>query len=456
MVTLSDSDDSISSGGGGGDTASEADAVDDDSVPGSLQVFCDDQGNWNDTGDRIPFVIGIKCSFDNSMELLANEPYSNKMFAKEKKTFKPMTAHLRMEIARRLGSGGDLENDEEAKKAGKPFKSKNKEWLLSFLHDHPLSNKNRAWVERTELKFRNLLQNKIQQDSDLSATRAHISGDDRLRLIEALFDDDARSLLASTQEVLSREQLDARNSVVMNETDYFQKVADLANSPDFVANILPMPELHPDFAEAQSVEPTSYQFTRAKVKEVYNDMRVKLYPIVENYEKSGNGIGQRGRGEDHKDWGTVDLSLATTIDGDDRSNFLPHNNPHASYLLLFWHRLQECGLVQFTLAKLPDKMRASSDELSMISSTSRPTNRQAALADPISQVAKNLGAFTRAASIKQISEWKEKVFDIGCRLHESELDESMEAMLKKRKMELELDIEKEEQIIEDLQNNSAK
>ena len=94
MVTLSDSDDSINSGGGGGDTASEADVVDDDSVPGSLQVFYDDQGNWNGTGDRIPFVIGIKCSFDNSMELLANEPYSNKMFAKEKKTFKPMYAPI--------------------------------------------------------------------------------------------------------------------------------------------------------------------------------------------------------------------------------------------------------------------------------------------------------------------------------------------------------------------------
>ena len=58
--------------------------------------------------------------------------------------------------------------------------------------------------------------------------------------------------------------------------------------------------------------------------------------MVANYELSGAGAGQC-REEVQDQYGRLDLDLCE--DGDDRRNFVKNGNE--SYLLYWWHRLDE-------------------------------------------------------------------------------------------------------------------
>ena len=95
-----------------------------------------------------------------------------------------------------------------------------------------------------------------------------------------------------------------------------------------------------------------------------------LFPIAGNYEKSGNRGDQRL--EDDMDWGLKNLMEVQTMDGDDRKKFLtlegkaPENARHW-YVLYFWHMLEQQGLLQFALAKLPNHMLANSEQYSLVS-----------------------------------------------------------------------------------------
>ena len=174
-------------------------------------------------------------------------------------------------------------------------------------------------------------------------TRSYITVLNKLRLIEAFFDDSAKEHIRQTQEILCRAQLDARNSI-HKITDYFQLVCDLCNNENFVAHIPAIPNLHNELREARVIKKDNYEFTRDKVKEEFNNMKFMLHDVVKNYELSGNGGGQRNEEDD--DWGSCGLVGTEIVDGDDRSNFLtlggkkPEMERHW-YLLYYWHHFEE-------------------------------------------------------------------------------------------------------------------
>ena len=149
-------------------------------------------------------------------------------------------------------------------------------------------------------------------------SRSYITVLNRLCLIEAFFDDDAKEHIRQTQEILSRAQLDARNSI-HKVIDYFQLVCDLCNNESFVAHIQALPHLHDELKRALIIKKDNYEFTRDKVKEEFNNMKFMLHDIVKNYELRGNGGRQCN--EDEKDWGSCCLIGTDLVDGDDRGNF---------------------------------------------------------------------------------------------------------------------------------------
>ena len=172
-----------------------------------------------------------------------------------------------------------------------------------------------------------------------------------------------------------------------------------------------------------------------------------LFPIIANYETSGNGGGQRQ--EDDSDWGSTNLMETSVVDGDDRNGFLtlggkqPENEKHF-YVLYFWHLLDEGGLVQFTLAKLPKYIAADSESFNLVSPLRGPGLQQdsrAQLAASVGLVADGFGAIAANMIAEQLDNKYEKLYDVEMELADPSLLAWKEPVLKKRKLTLEAQID---------------
>ena len=103
--------------------------------------------------------------------------------------------------------------------------------------------------------------------------------------------------------------------------------------------------------------------TRDKAKDIIVSIQPKLATMVHKYELSGNGAGQRS--EEDGDYGCVDLEKC--VDGDDRGNYIDAGT-NSSYLLYWWHKLDNEGFVQFTICVLDRFQRANSTIFQLVSS----------------------------------------------------------------------------------------
>ena len=198
------------------------------------------------------------------------------------------------------------------------------------------------------------------------------------RLIEALLSDVAKPHMV--QESLSRQQLDARNSIVRDK-DYYEIASDVFNDPDYTPTLVPAPTLHPELEVSRELPLTEYRMTRSKVKDVHDSMKNKLLTMMKAWEQSGNGAGQRDVSFGDDGWGHFDPE---TMDGDDRAQFL--RNPNEYYLLYFWHRIDEEGVIAQTLSQLPQSMEASNDNFAIVSERDSKKDRRQ-IANSISKIA---------------------------------------------------------------------
>ena len=83
--------------------------------------------------------------------------------------------------------------------------------------------------------------------------RAHIRITDKLQFIMALFHDNIKEKICTTQDLLSRDELNARNYIAEKAFDYFGAVGDVFNNDDWVAVIPMMPFFHDELKEPQSI-----------------------------------------------------------------------------------------------------------------------------------------------------------------------------------------------------------
>ena len=148
----------------------------------------------------------------------------------------------------------------------------------------------------------------------------------------------------------------------MKVVDFYDKIVNVFNDPEFKPETIALPDLHAHFAEAHVLELKDYTLTRDKAKEILISVRPRLIQIINNYELSGAGGGQM-RSEDDGNFGSFDITRCE--EGDDRKNFISKDSE--SWLLYWWHRLDQEGFVQFTLCVLDKFQRANSDEFNLVS-----------------------------------------------------------------------------------------
>ncbi|KAL3941072.1 MAG: hypothetical protein SGARI_000713 [Bacillariaceae sp.] len=253
--------------------------------------------------------------------------------------------------------------------------------LLDILRSDPLPQADLDWLKQRHDEIKALANSRIDaapQEAALTGgvPAARITADDRLRLIEAFCCDEAKAKFSSTQDCYRREQLDARRSGDFQLDDYFATVSEQFNDPEFLPKLQAFPELHDNLSSARDLPLKEYRTTRSSAKDKFDEMRNSLHHIVRRWELSGSGSGQRD--EDDPDYGTVGESRQ--VDGDDRKNFLPHNNDNLFYLLYFWQRLEDEQLLNATMAKLPSDIAVDSDNHASVSAawrvSSAPTPRK--------------------------------------------------------------------------------
>ena len=79
----------------------------------------------------------------------------------------------------------------------------------------------------------------------------------------------------------------------MRVVDFYTKVTEVFNNPDYVPVSKCLPELHDDFKESFALPLNEYRLTRERAKDILTFSRPKLASVVARYELSGAGAGQK-------------------------------------------------------------------------------------------------------------------------------------------------------------------
>jgi hypothetical protein len=304
-----------------------------------------------------------------------------------------------------------LQNESKRRFPKKGISNKKVNDLINQLQTEELPEVDKAYVSLFLETYKSKLVAAIEEaNSEVQEKRsAIITIPDRLRLIEAFVCDEAKQNMLSSQDCLTRQQLDARNSVHAS-VDYFQVVSEKFNNPSWVPRLTVMGELHPELEEPRDLPLKEYRTTRAKAKDKYDEMKKLLHSVVNKWELSGNGGQQRS--EDAEDYGYFDPY--ETTEGDNRRSFLPNDGQY--YLLYFWQRLEDEDCLQTTLAKLPDSMMANSDHFSLTSSINPTPQKKDAATVAAERVANAIDGVADAINRSQ----DEKLM-VDLNVHETQL-----------------------------------
>ena len=177
---------------------------------------------------------------------------------------------------------------------------------------------------------------------------------DRLRWIECLCDDDVRRVFGESQNVKSRQELDARNSSSRAPTLH-EAITTKFNDESWTPYTNAYPSLHGDYVQQILLEKSRVEMTVERSKGIMADLKPCLTQMIHNYEASGEGA--MGRDIKAPDWGNFDIAEANGID--DRQKFLLW--PTKTCLLYMWARLDEYKLLSFTCSHLPKTHTADTD-----------------------------------------------------------------------------------------------
>jgi hypothetical protein len=306
----------------------------------------DSERVYVDSGNSKKILLAMAYGLEDFGDVTL-EPYTT---ATNRKSFTPTSDILKQEVKNRAILGGI--------KMPRP-QGWNMLQLYGWLKDNPRTDVQDLLFLRQEVQsFANLLAAaKVEHtaEEELRCGReAWLGLEPFLRLYHVMLDDKIREAYGKINAVLNRTELDARNNE-NSPPSFYDLAADLFNNPSFNPTTSMYPELHEDFKYPimllHSDAPTPV--TAQKIKEKLADSRAKLVVIIDNWERSGNGGGNRSIGDN--DYGCVG---EMTLQDDDRSNFLGGQKSH---LLYFWSILEETQMLQKTLSIIPRDLSASSD-----------------------------------------------------------------------------------------------
>ena len=206
---------------------------------------------------------------------------------------------------------------------------------------------------------------------------------DRMRFIECMVLDNVKPLYFLTNEVMTRTELDSRNSVARSRRDdFFEQVSKEFNNADFVPMSRIIPDLHEEFAEGVLLPLSEYRMSPDKGRAIISAMRPRIMKIMQKYLLSGNGDGQRnGDGDDDDDADDADadnqpsFNASNCIAGDNKGAFLGAGE--GTDILYWWHVLEQEQMLQYTVSCLSENGAASDSVPSTLSERyERRANKQ--------------------------------------------------------------------------------
>jgi hypothetical protein len=304
---------------------------------------------------------------------------------RNKKEVKPLVSMYKQEIRRRdkTCAYGQAAN-------------KNKQETLTLLKG-PLKLTDPLdilFVRTKVLEYTNKILSAAAEKSVAGSSRTQTKKIDRLRFVECMVLDHIKPLYLKANEVMTRHQLDGRNSDNV-PPDFYDVVTGQFNDPSFAPYSRVLPDLHEDFAVAICLPlPDDYRMSPDRAKNIIATMKPKILKISANYELSGNGDGMRGDQEEDDD-ASGRFSVSNCIAGDNKRSFLSAKD--SSDLLYWWHVLEEEDMLQYTLAIFPTTVGVTSESVkSLVTSSSEKTrDHHKAITAGTSEIANQLGAMSR-------------------------------------------------------------
>ncbi len=234
------------------------------------------------------------------------------------------------------------------------------------------------FVKKQCMLYHQLLQNAAQEKRKEGNSPSWIGNVPYLRLYHCLIDDNIREAYVNRDNVMSRLELDGRNSDSRLLT-FYEKVSIKYNDPNFNPVSEELNDLHDDYTSpidlCYSGAPTPT--TPNKIKDVLTNCRAKLTIIIDNWERSGNGNGNRDARNDSDDgYGRL---TEEQLMADDRRNFLPPG--FKTHLLYFWHIMDKYDILGFSLSLLKKSCSASSDSVAETETLSEHRRKKRATSD---------------------------------------------------------------------------
>jgi hypothetical protein len=338
--------------------------------------------NFNSKKLLMVMVYGIIVEDKNIGDCEA-EPYAS---ASGKKQFLPILLGLKDEVIRRSTS---------KKKPLPKCKNWNKPKLLAWLGDNPIENLvDVAFLIKEEASLRNVLIEAKKETSQLASNdnikkSPWVTNLPFLRLYHCLLDDNVKKAFMIKDDAWNRQQLDARMSS-NRPPSYEELVTKLFNNPNFKPDSMELFDLHHDFCDEMSLSLDIMPglITPEEVKSRMADSRAKLVivslyfhccaclfyysnticfqikQIVNKWELSGNGFGQRT--EDDDEFGHLDAD--NFMAGDNRQSFLQGYRSHILYL---WHLADTNDILKKTLCVLDSLVTATSESVPLTEGANR-------------------------------------------------------------------------------------
>jgi hypothetical protein len=179
-----------------------------------------------------------------------------------------------------------------------------------------------------------------------------------LRMIHSLIDPTVKEAYLVRHIPMNREELDARNSPIRPKT-WDEILRDKFNDVSFAPNSDVFPTLHSDFAESHDLHRNKcpMNVTTENVRTWVADRKAKLVILINRWELSGNGDGQRV--DTDAEFGNVSADSIQFQEGDNRSSFLRHER---STILYYWEMLVKEDMLQNSVSILPATVGVSSSQ----------------------------------------------------------------------------------------------
>ena len=312
--------------------------------------------------------IGLRSSSKENQRSLGDltlEPFSS---SRQTRQFIPKKAELVKEVERRC-----IITLNESPRAANWSNTALTEWLMT----HPVECEEEVkYLQTEEAKFHDIL---FEANKEAVVIARNSSGHTNgmvwnnfadMRLIHCLIVESVREAYLQRNEVLNRRQLDARNgpaaTLLVEEI-----IANQYNDSNFGPRSIMLPSLHEDFIVSHdlSLERMPCEVSPDQVKRWLADRKAKLVLMINKWERSGNGGGNRK--EDNEMFGQCEGTLFQ--DDDDRSNFLCGNR---TSLLYFWHMAIHHDILSHTVNILPKHLSATTESVSPVSRKMRKDKKR--------------------------------------------------------------------------------